>query len=197
MFVIQTWLLPFMLLLVATVVAFPLSRYMAWIMDGKYRPWRVFGWFERHLDSGPQTWKQYTASLLIFNVVLFVFGYIVLSLQPWMPLNPRGLGMLAPTTIFSSVASFMTNTDLQHYSGDQHLSNFSQIVWAIANLFLSAAIGLSGAVRDHPRAPERFAPRQLLPRHVAGGRLHVRARRHHFRSHLHGPGQPHDLSELV
>ena len=119
---------------------------MAWIMDGKYRPWRFFGWFERRVDSGPQTWKQYTASLLIFNTVLFVFGYIVLALQPWMPLNPRGLGMLAPTTIFHSVVSFMTNTDLQHYSGDQHLSNFSQIVWAISNLFLSAAIGLSALV---------------------------------------------------
>ena len=66
---IQTWLLPFMLLLVATVVAFPLSKYMAWIMDGKYRPWRVFGWFERRLDSGPQNWKQYTASMLVFNTV--------------------------------------------------------------------------------------------------------------------------------
>ena len=101
----QTWLPPFLLLLVATAVAFPLGRYMAWIMDGKYRPWRFLGWFERRLDSGPQTWKQYTASLLIFNVVLFIFGYIILSLQPWMPLNPRGLGMLAPTTIFHSVPS--------------------------------------------------------------------------------------------
>ena len=140
---IQTWLLPFMLLLVATVVAFPLSRYMAWIMDGKYRPWRFLGWFERHVDSGPQNWKQYTASLLVFNIVLFIFGYVVMTLQPWMPLNPRGLGLLFPTTIFHSVISFMTNTDLQHYAGDQHLSNFSQIVWAISNLFLSAAIGLS------------------------------------------------------
>ena len=143
---VHVWLLPFMLLLVATVVAFPLGRYLAWIMDGKYRPWPVLGWFEKRLDSGPQNWKQYTASLLVFNVVLFVFGYIVLSLQPWMPLNPRGLGLLSPTTIFHSVVSFMTNTDLQHYSGDQHLSNFSQIVWAISNLFLSAAVGLSGLV---------------------------------------------------
>ena len=37
----------------------------------------------------------------------------------------------------------MTNTDLQHYSGEVHLSNFSQIFFGITNLFLSAAIGLS------------------------------------------------------
>jgi K+-transporting ATPase ATPase A chain len=77
-------------------------------------------------------------------VVLFIFGYVVMTLQPWMPLNPRGLGLLFPSTIFHSVVSFMTNTDLQHYAGDQHLSNFTQIVWAISNLFLSAAVGLSG-----------------------------------------------------
>ena len=35
-----------------------------------------------------------------------------------MPLNPRGLGMLAPTTIFNTVISFITNTNMQHYSGD-------------------------------------------------------------------------------
>ena len=140
---IQTWLLPFMLLVAGTVIAFPLSRYMAWVMDGKYRPLPVFGWIEKRLDSGPQNWKQYTGSLLVFNIVLFIFGYVVLSLQPWMPLNPDGKGMLFPSTIFQAVTSFMTNTDLQHYAGDQHLSNFSQIFFAIANLFLSAAIGLS------------------------------------------------------
>ena len=139
---IQTWFLPFALLAAATIIAFPLSRYMAWIMEGKYRPLSVFGWFEKRLDSGPQNWKQYTGSLLLFNTVLFVFGFLVLALQPFMPLNPDGKTMIAPSTIFHSVVSFMTNTDLQHYAGDQHLSNFSQIFFGISNLFLSAAIGL-------------------------------------------------------
>jgi potassium-transporting ATPase potassium-binding subunit len=129
------------MLVTTTILAIPLSRYLAWIMDGKYQPPRALQWFEKRLDAGPQNWKQYTASLLIFNSVLFVFGYVVLSLQPWMPLNPQGKGMLAPTTIFHSVVSFMTNTDLQHYSGDAHFSNFSQIFFCITNFFLSASIG--------------------------------------------------------
>ena len=139
---IQTWILPFALLVTATLLAFPLSRYMAWIMDGQYRPLPILGWFEKRLDSGPQNWKQYTVSLLLFNVLLFVYGYVVLSLQPWMPLNPDGKGMVFPSTIFEAVTSFMTNTDLQHYSGEQVLSNFSQIFFCIAMLFLSAAVGL-------------------------------------------------------
>ncbi len=139
----QIWLLPFALLLTAVVISFPLSRYLAWIMDGKYQPLPLMKWFEKKLNSGEQSWQQYMMSLLIFNTLLFVFGYLILALQPWLPLNPDGKTLLAPSAIFNSVASFMTNTDLQHYAGDQQLSNFSQIFFGITNLFISAAIGFS------------------------------------------------------
>ena len=143
---VQTWFLPFTLIVVAIAIAIPLSKYVAWVMDGKYRPLPVFRWFEKRLDSGPQNWKQYLVSLLVFNAVLFAFGFIVLALQAWMPLNPDHKTILAPSTILHSVISFSTNTDLQHYSGDQHLSNFSQIFFGYTNLFLSAAIGLCSLV---------------------------------------------------
>jgi len=136
------WTLPLIILVTAIAVSIPLSRYMAWVMDGRYRTPRPLRWFESKVDSGPQDWKQYTVALLVFNAVLFVFGFIVLSLQPLMPLNPLGRGMLAPSTIFNTVISFMTNTNLQHYSGDQHFSNFSQIFFILPNMFLSASVGL-------------------------------------------------------
>jgi potassium-transporting ATPase potassium-binding subunit len=135
------WSLPILILVTTTILAIPLSKYLAKIMNGEYHAPRFLRWFEERVDSGPQNWKQYTASLLIFNTVLFVFGFAVLALQPWMPLNPQHKGMLSPTTIFHSVVSFMTNTDLQHYSGDVHFSNFSQIFFCITNFFLSASIG--------------------------------------------------------
>ena len=136
------WTLPILILVAAIALSIPLSRYMAWVMDGRYRTPRPLRWFESKLDSGPQDWKQYTVALLVFNAVLFVFGFVVLSLQPLMPLNPLGRGMLAPSTIFNTVISFMTNTNLQHYSGDQHFSNFSQIFFILPNMFLSASVGL-------------------------------------------------------
>ncbi len=135
------WALPIAILVSTTILAFPLSRYLAWIMDGKYRAPRVLRWFEERLDSGAQDWKLYVGSMLVFNTLLFMFGFLVLALQPFMPLNGDGKGMLAPSTIFHSVVSFMTNTDLQHYSGDQHLSNFSQIFFGLSNFYLSASIG--------------------------------------------------------
>src|SRR5271156_2375812 len=136
------WLLPVSIIVFTLLIAIPLSRYMAKIMDGKYTAPRPLAQFEKKLDSGPQNWKQYTVALLVFNMVLFVYGYIVLSVQPWMPLNPRGLGMLAPSTIFNTVISFITNTNIQHYSGDVAFSNFSQIFFCITMFFLSAAVGL-------------------------------------------------------
>ena len=136
------WLLPVSVIIFTIAIAVPLSRYMAKIMDGNYRAPRPLRWFEKRLDGGPQNWKQYTVALLVFNIALFIYGFAVLSLQPLMPLNPRGLGMLAPTTIFHTVISFITNTNMQHYSGDVAFSNSSQIFFCIANFFLSAAVGL-------------------------------------------------------
>src|SRR5271155_3322884 len=136
------WLLPFTVIALPVILAIPLSRYMARIMDGNYQPWAIFRWFEKRLDSGHQNWKQYAFALLIFNTLLYAFGYLVLSTQQWMPLNQRGLGAIAPSTVFNTVISFATNTDIQHYSGDQTFSNFSQIFFCIPMFFLSAAIGL-------------------------------------------------------
>ena len=90
------WFLPISILVVSVAISYPLGKYLAWIMDGRYHAPRPLKWFEDRVNSGTQNWKQYAVSLLVFNIVLYVFGYIVLVLQPFAPLNPRGLGALAP-----------------------------------------------------------------------------------------------------
>ena len=135
------WFLPISILVATTILAIPVSIYLAWIMNGKYRAPAVLRWFEDRLNSGPQNWKQYVASLLIFNTALFIFGFIVLAIQPWMPMNSLNRGMLEPSLIFHTVVSFMTNTDVQHYSGDQHFSTFTQLFFCFSQFFLSASIG--------------------------------------------------------
>jgi K+-transporting ATPase ATPase A chain len=142
----KLWIVPIGLLVAATLCAIPLSKYFAWIMEGKFQPPQWLRWFEKALDTGEQTWKGYAVSLIIFNAGLFVAGFLVLALQPLMPMNQDHKGMLAPTTIFNSVVSFMTNTNLQHYAGDVNLSNFSQIFFCIFNMFLSASVGFCALV---------------------------------------------------
>ncbi len=144
------WSLPVLLLVAAILLSIPLSRYFAFIMERRFKAPRFLAWFESRLDSGPQNWKQYAIALVVFNTALFIFGFLALCLQPIAPLNPLGRGILAPSTIFNTVVSFMTNTNLQHYAGDQHLSNFSQIFFILPNMFLSASVGfcaLSAIIR--------------------------------------------------
>lgn len=138
----QVWILPFLIITATALLALPLSRYLVFIMDGQYRPLSLFAWFEQRVSTGPQNWKSYLGAMLFFTCLLFTFSFLVLCLQPWLPLNPEGKTLLAPSLIFNAVASFITNTDLQHYAGEQHLSNFSQIFFGIANLFISSAMGL-------------------------------------------------------
>src|SRR5262249_47416729 len=85
----------------------------------------------------------YCLSLLAFNAILFVLGFTLLAAQAWLPLNPDGKKTLAPSTVFNTACSFLTNTNLQHYSGEVHLSYFSQIFVICYKQFVTPAVGLA------------------------------------------------------
>lgn len=140
------WTLPLLILGLTILCAVPLGRYMSRVFDGTLPVPKWLAWFERTLDTGEQDWKKYTYSLLLFNVAIFVIGFSVLALQPFLPLNPDGKKMLAPTTIFNTVCSFLSNTNLQHYSGEVHLSYFSQIFFICWKQFITPAIGLCALI---------------------------------------------------
>lgn len=133
------WILPLLIIGLAAALSLPLGRYMARRLD---RP-GADNLVERLIDTGPQGWKQYCYSMVGFNVVVFVLGFAVLALQPYLPLNPDNKGMLSPTTIFNTAASFLTNTNLQHYSGEVHLSYFSQVFFICWKQFVTPSIGLA------------------------------------------------------
>src|SRR6516165_4828620 len=135
------WLLPLLIVATSVLLSIPVGFYLAWICDGRYRPPGLLRWFEQRLDTGPQTWKQYLAALLLFNTVMFIVAFVLLALQPFLWLNPDEKKVLAPTTIFNTAISFLTNTNLQHYSGEQHLSYFSQLFMICWNMFVSASVG--------------------------------------------------------
>lgn len=142
------WLLPILTVAIAVALAIPLGRYLAWVLDDKFTPPAPLHWFENRIDTGPQSWKAYAGAMLGFNVVAFVIGYAVLALQPYHPavLNPDGKGMLAATTIFNTACSFLTNTNLQHYAGEVHLSYGSQLFAVMYKQFVTPAIGLAAVL---------------------------------------------------
>ncbi|MCS7463771.1 potassium-transporting ATPase subunit KdpA [Paenibacillus doosanensis] len=92
------------------------------------------------------TWKMYGLSFILTNIVLVGAGYLILRLQTLLPLNPNGIGNMEQTLAFNTVISFMTNTNLQHYSGETGLSYFSQMAVITMMMFTSAATGLCVAI---------------------------------------------------
>ena len=79
----SVWFFPALIVGTTIALSIPVGLYLAWIMDGRYRARRAgWRWLEARLNTGPQNWKQYAVALLLFNTVMFVFGFVVLAVQP-------------------------------------------------------------------------------------------------------------------
>jgi potassium-transporting ATPase potassium-binding subunit len=141
----MVWALPLLVLGITFVLAVPMGLYMAWIFDGRYRAPAWLRWCEMRVNTGEQNWKEYCLAFMLFNLVSLVAGFIILALQPFHPefLNPEHKGMLAPTTIFHTVISFMTNTNQQHYVGEAAFSYGSQLLFVCWKQILSPVIGMA------------------------------------------------------
>ena len=90
-----------------------------------------------------QDWKGYLISMLFFNAIMFGAVVLILALQQMLPLNPDGKGPLEASLIFNTAASFVTNTNLQHYAGEVSMSYFSQLFALTWLQFVSAATGIA------------------------------------------------------
>ncbi len=148
-----------MLQLVLTVIIFmiiviPIGNYLYHIASGQ----RTFAdpVFDRvdggifkvcgiHPDKG-MNWKQYALALLLTNAVMVFVGYLVLRIQFLPIFNPNGIGAMEETLSFNTIISFMTNTNLQHYSGESGLSYLSQMLVITYMMFVSAATGYAACI---------------------------------------------------
>ena len=98
------------------------------------------------INGEGMNWKQYALHLLTTNAVMVFTGYLVLRLQGLLFVNPNGIEAMEPTLSFNTIISFMTNTNLQHYSGESGLSYLSQMLVIIFMMFVSAASGYAACM---------------------------------------------------
>ena len=130
-------------------------------------------------------WRQYALALVGTNAVMVAIGYLILRIQSVGIFNPNSIGNMEPTLAFNTIISFMTNTNLQHYSGESGLSYLSQMLVIIFMMFVSAASGyaaciafirgLTGKTKDDVgnffADLTRITTRMLLPLSIVGGLL--------------------------
>ncbi|MDN4620005.1 potassium-transporting ATPase subunit KdpA [Paenibacillus sp. PsM32] len=140
-------------IIIAIIIARPTGHYIAYAFENK--PNRLDRWFypiEKWIyrfggiKNENQTWKQYAGAVLISNSVILLITYMIFRFQHILPMNPAGITNMSPDLAFNTAISFITNTNLQHYSGESGLSLFSQMTAIIFMMFVSPATGIAVAI---------------------------------------------------
>lgn len=98
------------------------------------------------MKKQPMTWKKYALSLVLTNAVMVFIGYLILRIQEIPFLNPNHIGAMEQSLSFNTVISFITNTNLQNYSGESALSYMSQMIVITFMMFTSAASGFAASM---------------------------------------------------
>lgn len=96
------------------------------------------------ITNEQMNWKKYLIALISSNAAIAFIAYLVLRIQGFIHiLNPNSIGNMSQDLTFNTVISFLTNTNLQDYSGESGLSYFSQMTIITSFMFLAAATGLA------------------------------------------------------
>ncbi len=135
---------------VVLLLAIPLGRYIGKIFIGqKTWPDKAFNPIDKvfyklgGIDTGKEmNWKQHLIALLTINLFWFLIAMFVLTNMDWLPLNPDANPSMSGDLAFNTAVSFVTNTNLQHYSGESGLSYLGQLTLMLWQ-FISAGCGIA------------------------------------------------------
>ncbi|MDP9040897.1 MAG: potassium-transporting ATPase subunit KdpA [Bacteroidota bacterium] len=136
--------------LATVLLAIPLGRYIGKVYEGQ-KTWLdpilkpIDKFFFKAGGIHPEremNWKQHLLALLTINFVWFILSMFVLMNMSWLPLNPDGNPSMSADLAFNTAISFISNTNIQHYSGETAVSYLGQLILMLYQ-FTSAAIGIA------------------------------------------------------
>ena len=136
---------------VATIaMAIPLGKYIAKVFKGE-RTWLDFmapleRWIFKLSGIDPNremNWKQHLKAMLTINVLWLFYSFFCLLFQSHLPLNPDKNPDQTADLAFNTAVSFLTNTNLQDYSGETLATYYTQHFVFMFLHFCSAATGLA------------------------------------------------------
>ncbi|MGL4523101.1 MAG: potassium-transporting ATPase subunit KdpA [Bacilli bacterium] len=144
------WLMILCFLALSVLGAFGMSRYLEKsFVDEESKVNKLFAPIENIIfkisgidPTKKQTWLKYVLSMLISNLLFMVLVFFILVFQHVLPMNPLHLPGLEWKLALNTVISFMTNTNLQHYTGEASLSYFSQTMGITFMMFVAPATTL-------------------------------------------------------
>jgi len=139
--------------LATILLAIPLGRYMGKVYEGQ-KTWldpvfapidKLFFKFGGIHPEREMNWKQHLLAMLTINLVWAIFSMFVLMNMSWLPLNPDGNPSMSADLAFNTTVSFISNTNIQHYSGETAVSYLGQLVLMLFQ-FISAAVGIAACI---------------------------------------------------
>jgi K+-transporting ATPase ATPase A chain len=139
--------------LLTVLLAFPLGKYIAKVFKGERTITDFLNPVERLIfrlcgidPTKKMNWKEFLKAMLTINSLWFVYAFVMFLLQGRLPLNPDGNPGMTPDLGFNTAASFITNTNLQDYSGETGVTYLTQLFVITFLQFVSAATGIACAV---------------------------------------------------
>lgn len=138
-------------LAIVVALAIPLGTYIKKAMCGEknilskvFSPCEKLVYKVMKVDKSEEmTTKKYLVSILIFSGIGFIFTFLLLLLQGFLPGNPQGFSGVNPFLSFNTAVSYVTNTNWQAYAGESTLSYFTQVIGLTVQNFVSAATGIA------------------------------------------------------
>ena len=144
----------FLILLIVTILAYPLGKYLAAVMrNGEMKIDPLFNWVEKPiyavLGTNPKhgmNVKTYLFSFVFSCSVMGILTWILFMVQASLPLNPNHAPNMSWDLALHTMISFLTNTNQQHYSGQAQLSYLSQMVGIVGLQIITPMMGLAMVV---------------------------------------------------
>lgn len=141
------------ILLLAVLLAWPLGRYMSSV----YQEQRSLLDFLQPVEDriyrlcklntkAEMNWKQYLSAFFISNMAWLLWAMLLLLFQGRLWLNPAHNPSMSWSLAFNSAVSFLTSTNLQHYSGETGATYLTQLFVFTFLQLVSAASSLCAGV---------------------------------------------------
>ena len=140
-------------ILVMSLMAFLLSGYIKKLYLGEPNfldpiSGRLVAFFEKIFGEGKEKtmrFREYFLNLLLFNAAAAIMTFLVLYFQNLLPFS-AGYSHFSLSLTFNTVTSFLTNTNLQHYSNPMQLTYFSQTFVITGLMFVGAGTGFAASM---------------------------------------------------
>lgn len=134
----------------AVIIALPLGKYISKVFKDEktfldfFSPLENFFFRITKIDPDKEMdWKENIKAMLTINFIWFLWAMLILSLQNILFWNPDNIQAMEPAQAFNTAVSFMTNTNLQHYSGETGVSYLTQLIVMCFLQFVSAGTGIA------------------------------------------------------